>query len=68
MRGTSPTAPFEATLAFSEADGGTRVDALVEFDAKGPMRFFIGPFARWYGKSWNQGMANLKRLMESGEL
>jgi hypothetical protein len=31
-------------------------------------RLFIGPFARWYGKSWDLGLVNLKRLMESREL
>jgi carbon monoxide dehydrogenase subunit G len=68
MKGTSKNAQFEAMLDFTPVDGGTRVDTKVELDAKGAARLFIGLFARWYGRSWDQGLANLKRMMEAGEL
>ncbi|MEO6059557.1 MAG: SRPBCC family protein [Candidatus Limnocylindria bacterium] len=68
MKGTSKNAPFEATLVFGSAEGGTRVTATIEMFLRGPAKLFGGMFARWYGKSWDQGMVNLKRMMESGEL
>lgn len=68
MKGTSKNAPFEAELTFAAVEGGTRVDANIEMFLRGPAKL-IGPmFIRWYSKSWDQGMANLKRMMESGEL
>lgn len=68
MKGTSKNAPFEAELKFAAVQGGTRVDANIEMFLRGPAQL-IGPmFIRWYSKSWDQGMANLKRMMESGEL
>jgi len=68
MKGTSKNAPFEAMLVFGSAEGGTRVTATIEMFLRGPAKLFGGMFARWYGKSWDQGMLNLKRMMESGEL
>ncbi|TMB56031.1 MAG: hypothetical protein E6J47_05845 [Chloroflexi bacterium] len=68
MKGTSPTAPFEATLKFKETDGGTRVEVATEMFLRGPAKLFGPVFSRWYGKSWDQGLVNLKRMMESGEL
>jgi uncharacterized protein YndB with AHSA1/START domain len=68
MKGTSKNAPFEATLAFNPVEGGTRVDATIEFRLKGPAKLVGGPFARWYGSSWERGMVNLKAMMEAGEL
>ena len=52
MKGTSPNAPFEATLTFEPVAGGTRVDAAIELTLRGPARLFGGMFARWYDKSW----------------
>jgi carbon monoxide dehydrogenase subunit G len=68
MKGTSKNAPFEAMLVFGSTEGGTRVTATFEMFLRGPAKLFGGIFARWYGKSWDQGMVNLKRMMESGEL
>jgi carbon monoxide dehydrogenase subunit G len=68
MKGTSKNAPFEADLRFAAVGGGTRVDANVEMFMTGAAKLFGPMFIRWYGKSWDQGLINLKRMMESGEL
>jgi carbon monoxide dehydrogenase subunit G len=68
MKGTSPNAPFEAMLKFDETDGGTRVEVTTEMFLRGPSKLFGGMFSRSYGKSWDEGLVNLKRMMESGEL
>ena len=68
MKGTSKNAPFEAMLEFESVEGGTRVTATIEMFLRGSAKLFGGMFARWYGKSWDQGLVNLKRMMESGEL
>ena len=68
MKGTSKNAPFEAMLSFEPVDGGTRVESNIELDLRGPARLLGGMFTRWYGKSWDQGLINLKRMMEAGEL
>jgi carbon monoxide dehydrogenase subunit G len=68
MRGTSRNAPFEADLKFTAVDDGTRVDSDIEMFMRGPAKLFGGMFTRWYGKSWEQGLVNLKRMMESGQL
>jgi carbon monoxide dehydrogenase subunit G len=68
MKGTSKNAPFEAMLTFAPIDGATRVESNIDLDLRGPARLFGGMFTRWYGKSWDQGFTNLKRMMEAGEL
>jgi carbon monoxide dehydrogenase subunit G len=68
MKGTSRNAPFEADLRFTAVDGGTRVDAEIGFFMSGAARLFEGLLIRWYAKSWNRGMVNLKRMMEAMEL
>ena len=68
MKGTSKNAPFEAMLTFESVDGGTRVESNVDLFMTGAAKLFGGMFTRWYGKSWDQGLGNLKRMMESGEL
>ena len=68
MKGTSKNAPFEAMLTFEPVEGGTRVESNIDLDLRGPARLFGGMFTRWYGKSWDQGLVNLKRMMETGEL
>jgi carbon monoxide dehydrogenase subunit G len=68
IKGTSKNAPFEAMLTFEPAEGGTRVGSNIDLDLRGPARLFGGMFKRWYGKSWDQGLVNLKRMMEAGEL
>lgn len=68
MRGLSRSAPFEVELGFEPIDGGTRVQVDSAFHLRGLMRL-IGPsFVRNYERGWETGMANLKRMMESGEL
>jgi hypothetical protein len=68
MKGLSRSAPFEATFDFTPVDGGTQVEVTTTFDLRGPMRLvgpvFIGPYER----AWERGLANLKRMMEAGEL
>jgi carbon monoxide dehydrogenase subunit G len=68
MKGLSKNAPFEATLTFAQVEGGTRVETDVALFMRGPAKLFGGIFTRWYGRSWDRGLANLKRMMESGEL
>ena len=48
--------------------GGTELTFTFEAQAGGAMRFLLGPFMSWYWKSWDTGLANLKRMMEAGEL
>lgn len=68
MAGEQQGVKFSATIACAEVDGGTRLDMSFEAKAGGAMRLFMGPFMSWYGNSWTTGLANLKRMMESGEL
>ena len=68
MKGTSKNAPFEAMLIFAAVEGGTRVETDVEIFMRGPAKLLGGMFTRWYGKSWDRGLVNLKRMMEAGEL
>lgn len=68
MKGLSSSAPFEVTLAFEAIEGGTRVDIETVFHLRGVMRL-IGPmFVKGYERGWERGLANLKRMMEAGEL
>jgi len=68
MKGLSKSAPFEVTLAFEPVDGGTRVVIDSAFQLRGLMRL-IGPaFVKNYERGWERGLANLKRMMEAGEL
>ena len=68
MRGLSSSAPFDITLTFEPIEGGTRVDVDSTFRLRGLMRLvgplFVGPYER----GWDRGLANLKRMMEGGEL
>lgn len=68
MRGTTPNAPFAATLEFAPAETGTQVSMTTVFDFRGAMRLLGPPFARWYGGACTKGLANLKRMMEAGEV
>jgi carbon monoxide dehydrogenase subunit G len=68
LKGTSKNAPFEAMFTFAPVEGGTRVESNIELFIRGPAKLFGGMFTRWYGKSWDQGLVNLKRMMEAGEL
>ena len=68
MKGTSKNAPFEAVLTFERVDSGTRVDANIELYMRGLAGLFGGMLTRRHGRSWDQCLANLKRMMEAGEL
>jgi carbon monoxide dehydrogenase subunit G len=68
LKGTSRNASFEAMLTFEPVDGGTRVESNIDLFMRGPAKLFGGMFTRWYGKSWDQGLVNLKAMMEAGEL
>lgn len=68
LKGTSKNAPFEAMFTFAPVESGTRVDVDIDLFMRGPAKLLGGMFTRWYGKSWDQGLANLKRMMDSGEL
>jgi hypothetical protein len=68
MAGMSPNAPFDAALWFAPADSGTRVDVDIEFRIGGILTPIGAVFARWYGRKWDEGLTNLKRMMEAGEL
>ena len=59
---------FVATIECSAEDAGTLLTATFDFTASGAMRLLVGPFLNWYGNMWDTGLANLKRMMESGEL
>jgi uncharacterized protein YndB with AHSA1/START domain len=68
MRGTTPNAPFEVTLDFTDTADGTRVVVTSAIELRGARRA-IGPLATWmYGRMWARGLTNLKRMMETGEL
>jgi len=68
MKGLSPNTPFQVTLTFAPADGGTRVVVDSAFHLTGAMRL-VGPlFIPAYERGWAKGMLRLKAMMESGEL
>jgi carbon monoxide dehydrogenase subunit G len=68
MKGLSRSAPFEVNLSFERIDGGTRVDVESKFHLRGVMRLMGPMFVKNYERGWDVGMANLKRMMEAGEL
>ena len=68
MKGTSPNAPFMATLTFEPDGEGTRVDVTTEFLLGGPMRLAGPLIAATYGRAWSRGLARLKEMMEAGAL
>ena len=68
LKGESARAPFTATLDFTPTPDGTRVRAETSFELRGVMRL-IGPlFVGPYERGWDNGLKNLKRMMEAGEL
>jgi uncharacterized protein YndB with AHSA1/START domain len=68
MRGTSPNAPFVVTLAFATDGAGTRVNVASVIALRGASRIFGPLVSAVYGRAWARGLANLKRLMESGAI
>jgi uncharacterized protein YndB with AHSA1/START domain len=68
MRGLSPNAPFVVAIDFRPSEGGTRVDVTSQIELRGPGRV-AAPIVTWlYARGWSRGLANLKRMMEAGEL
>ena len=68
MRGTSPNAPFDATLTFAPDGDGTSVEFTTTFNLRGWTRIFGPVVAGVYGWASARGLRSLKRMMESGEL
>lgn len=68
MAGTSPNAPFVATLVFSGVGEATLVEVTTGFALRGASRLAGPVFAAWYGRAWARGLETLERLLESGEL
>lgn len=68
MAGTSPSAPFVTALDFRAEGIGTRVEMTTDLNFQGAQRI-VGPvFTCLLARQWDQGLANLKRMMESGQL
>jgi uncharacterized protein YndB with AHSA1/START domain len=55
-------------LDFAPIEGGTRVAVTFDAQGRGLTGLLLGPFLGWYARSWRTGLANLKRMMEAGEL
>jgi uncharacterized protein YndB with AHSA1/START domain len=68
MAGTSPNAPFVVILTFAPDATGTRVEVRSQITLRGARRAAGPVAAALYGRAWDRGLANLKRLMESGAL
>jgi uncharacterized protein YndB with AHSA1/START domain len=68
IRGTTPNAPFEATLDFRETPDGTAVEVVSDLQMRGAQRLLGPVVAAVYGRAWGRGLATLKELMESGAL
>ena len=68
IAGTTPNAPFVATLLFSEEGQSTSVEVTTELTLTGVGRLAEPLFAARYGRMWARGLEALKRLMESGDL
>ncbi len=68
MKGLSSSAPFDVTLVFEPIADGTRVAVKSTFHLRGLMRL-VGPlFIGRYERGWDRGLANLKQMMEVGDL
>ncbi len=68
MRGTSPNAPFHVSLDFRPYGDLTQVTATSEIALRGATRIFGPLVAAMYGRAWARGLANLKQMMESGQI
>jgi uncharacterized protein YndB with AHSA1/START domain len=68
MQGTSPNAPFVVELTFVRDGDDTDVEVISEIRLRGALRIFGPLVTAMYGRAWARGLANLKRLMESGAL
>ena len=68
IAGTTPNAPFVATLVFTDEGGATGVEVTTELTLAGAARIAEPLVAAWYGRMWARGLETLKRLMESRSL
>jgi hypothetical protein len=68
MKGTSPNAPFVVTLVLARSGNATHVEVTSEIMLRGAVRIFGPLVTAIYRRAWARGLANLKRLMESGAL
>ena len=68
LRGEQQGVAWTGTVACTPVDGGTRLNFTFEANPGGAMRLLWGPFMSLYRKAWDTGLANLKRMMEAGEL
>ena len=68
LKGTSERAALLVTLTFAPDGDGTRVDVTTEVRMRGAIRLVGALLTALYGREWAHGLANLKRMMESGAL
>jgi len=68
MAGTSPNAPFVASLVFRREADATVVEVRTAFAFRGAARIAAPIFTAWYGRAWARGLETLKQMMESGQL
>jgi uncharacterized protein YndB with AHSA1/START domain len=68
IAGTTPNAPFVATLEFTDQRESTDVAVTTELTLRGAARIAEPLVAAWYGRMWARGLATLKQLMESRDL
>ena len=68
MRGTTPNAPFDATLTFAPDGDGTRVEVVTALRVEGWTRLFGPLVTAIYGRAWARGLSTLKTMMEAGDL
>jgi len=68
MTGTTPNAPFVATLVFSRIGEATLVEVTTRFTFRGAARIAGPLFTAWYGRAWSRGLERVKELLESGAI
>jgi uncharacterized protein YndB with AHSA1/START domain len=67
-RSTSAPVPFEVTVDFTQVDGGTRVDSLWTWEAKGLLRPAAPLVDLMFKRAMQKDVDGLRRLMEAGDL
>jgi uncharacterized protein YndB with AHSA1/START domain len=67
-KSTSAPVPFQVTVDFLPIDGGTQIDSLWEWEAKGGLRLVAPLVDRMFRRTMEQDVANLAILMEAGKL
>ena len=68
LRIDAPGMPYEVSVAFTFAEGATRVVVTSDISFSGIRRFMAPLVMPIFRTAWERGLANLKRLMESGQL